>query len=121
MWSALGGGGVVGPVAAAVGRRVWRMSVGEGERIRGRLIAAGRPADTTVAAIEWGTHPRQRTVTATLDTIVATISDAGLSSPALIVVGDVVNLLDTLNWFETRPRFGQRVLVTRPRQPASDL
>ena len=108
-------------LATAVDTLVLMMSVGQLDRITGRLIAAGRPADTPVAAIEWGTHPRQRTVTATLDTIVATISDAGLSSPALIVVGDVVNLRDTLNWFETRPLFGQRVLVTRTRQQASDL
>ena len=108
-------------LATAVDTLVLMMSVGQLDRIAKRLIAAGRPADTPVAAVEWGTLPRQRTVTAKLDTIAAAISDAGLSSPALIVVGDVVGLRERLNWFESRPLYGQRVLVTRTRQQASDL
>ncbi len=108
-------------LATAVDTLVLMMGVGQLDRIAERLIAAGRPGNTPVAAVEWGTHPRQRTITAKLSTIAAKVADAGLGSPALIVVGDVVVLRDTLNWFESRPLYGQRVLVTRTRQQASEL
>ena len=108
-------------LATAVDTLVLMMGVGQLDRIAERLIAAGRSADTAVAVVEWGTLPRQRTVTAKLSTIAAQVADAGLSSPALVVVGDVVGLRDTLNWFESRPLYGQRVLVTRTRQQASEL
>lgn len=86
-----------------------------------RLVAGGRSPRTPVAVIEWGTLPRQRTVTGTLSDIVARVADAGLQPPALTVVGEVVGLRQTLRWFDTRPLFGQRVLVTRSRQQASAL
>ena len=108
-------------LATAVDTLVLMMGVGQLDQISERLIAAGRPADTAVAVVEWGTLPRQRTITATLSTIAAKVADAGLGSPALIVVGDVVGLRDTMNWFESRPLYGRRVLVTRTRQQASEL
>ena len=108
-------------LATAVDTLVLMMGVGQLDQIAERLIAAGRSADTAVAVVEWGTLPRQRTITAKLNTIAAQVADAGLSSPALIVVGDVVDLRDTLNWFESRPLYGQRVLVTRTRHQASEL
>lgn len=85
------------------------------------VLSSGRPADTPVAVIEWGTHPRQRTVTGTLDDIHAKCDRSGLTAPSIIVVGEVVSLRDTLAWFESRPLFGKRVAVTRTRERSATL
>jgi uroporphyrinogen III methyltransferase/synthase len=78
------------------------------------LIRLGKPADTPAALIESGTLPRQRTVVATLADLPAAVADAGLGPPALLVVGEVVTRRPALRWFEDRPLFGQRVVITRP-------
>jgi uroporphyrinogen III methyltransferase/synthase len=67
--------------------------------IAARLVEAGRPPDTPVAVIEWGTTDFQRTVTGTLADIAALARDAGFDPPALIVVGEVVGLRPALRWF----------------------
>ena len=86
-----------------------------------RLIAEGRAADTPAAAIEWGTTPRQRVVTAPLQELPAAADATGLEPPVAVVIGDVVALRDRIGWFEQRPLFGKRVLVTRTRRQASAL
>jgi uroporphyrinogen III methyltransferase/synthase len=68
-----------------------------------------------VAAVRWGTRPEQQTVRATL----ATIGDQPLATPSVIVVGDVA--AEDLSWFERRPLFGKRIVVTRTREQASQL
>lgn len=78
------------------------------------LIRLGKPATTPAALIESGTTARQRTVTATLDDLAAKVAESGLGPPALLVVGDVVARRPALRWFEDRPLFGQRIVVTRP-------
>jgi uroporphyrinogen III methyltransferase/synthase len=78
-------------------------------------MAGGRPAETPVASITWGTRPEQHTVRATL----GTIGDCTLEAPATIVIGDVA--AQDLAWFERRPLFGKRVVVTRARTQASGL
>ena len=85
------------------------------------LIRAGRSFSTPVALIRWGTRGEQRVVTGTLSTIVGEVQAAGLKPPALTVVGDVVRLRESLKWFEDRPLFGQRILITRPREQAAEL
>jgi uroporphyrinogen III methyltransferase/synthase len=91
------------------------------ENIRDKLIANGKDPSTPAATIQWGTTPRQRTVVATLADLPEKIAAAGLGAPAITIVGEVVKLRPTLNWFETRPMFGQTVVVTRTRQQASEL
>ncbi|HEX8522724.1 MAG TPA: uroporphyrinogen-III C-methyltransferase [Tepidisphaeraceae bacterium] len=86
-----------------------------------KLIAHGKDAATPVAVIQWGTWPRQRTVTGTLADIAQRVAEAKISPPALTIVGKVVTLRGIMNWFETRPLFGQTVVVTRTRQQASAL
>jgi uroporphyrinogen III methyltransferase/synthase len=90
-------------------------------RISERLIAHGKDAGTEVAVIQWGTLARQRTVVGVLSDIAARVKEAGISPPALTIVGKVVSLRPIMNWFETRPLFGQTVVVTRTRQQASAL
>jgi uroporphyrinogen III methyltransferase/synthase len=79
------------------------------------LLKLGKPKDTPAAVIEWGTMATQRTVSATLGTIAEVSSEASVHPPALLVVGSVVALRQELTWFERLPLFGQRIVVTRPR------
>lgn len=108
-------------LATAVGTIVFFMGVKNLPEICKNLIANGRPADTPVALIRWGTTPNQETVTGTLETIVENVREAKLKPPAITVVGGVVGLREELNWFEKRPLFRRRILVTRAREQASDF
>jgi uroporphyrinogen III methyltransferase/synthase len=77
--------------------------------------------DTPAATIQWGTMPRQRTVTGTIFDLPQRVIEAGITAPAITIVGRVVALRPIMSWFETRPLFGQTIVVTRTRQQASDL
>jgi uroporphyrinogen III methyltransferase/synthase len=83
------------------------------------LLRLGKPGDTPAAVIEAGTLASQHTEVATLETIAQTARNAGVRPPALLVVGPVVSLRDDLAWYEHLPLFGQRILITRPRDEAS--
>jgi uroporphyrinogen III methyltransferase/synthase len=104
-----------GAVARLGGTIVVLMGVGRIAKIVDRLLAGGLAPDTPAAAVRWGTRPDQRTVRATL----ATLPDADLAPPSTIVIGRVAAL--DLGWFESRPLFGRRVVVTRARAQASGL
>ncbi|MBI4004009.1 MAG: uroporphyrinogen-III C-methyltransferase [Candidatus Omnitrophica bacterium] len=108
-------------VATACDTLIFLMGVSTLAGIVSQLTRHGRLAKTPCAVIEWGTRPRQRTVAGTLATIVARTKRAVIAPPAVLVVGDVVRLRSELNWFERRPLFGARVLVTRPADKASSL
>ncbi len=98
------------------------MGVGRLQEISTGLIVAGRSQDTPVACVRWGTVPEQRTVTGTLEDIADRVAEAGLKPPAIIVVGEVVALREAgLDWYERRPLFGRRVVVTRARAQAGEL
>ncbi len=103
------------------GTLVFLMGVGNLPQIVEKLIANGKDGKTPIALIRWGTRPEQQVVTGTLENIVAVVEQAGLKSPAIIIIGQVVTLRDTLRWFEDQPLFGKRVLVTRSREQASVL
>ena len=90
-------------------------------RITAKLIEHGMDPNTPAASIQWGTTPRQRTVVATVATLAQKVEEAKITPPALTIIGRVVSLRDTLNWFEKKPLFGQTIVVTRTRQQASDL
>ena len=91
------------------------------EKILDALQRAGLPADTPVALVQWGTWSRQQTVTGTLADAAAKGRAAGLSAPVVAVIGEVVNLRQELAWFDNRPLFGKRVLVTRSRTQTSRM
>ncbi|WP_437734281.1 uroporphyrinogen-III C-methyltransferase [Sorangium sp. So ce1335] len=83
------------------------------------LTGPGRRDPATPAvAIQWGTRADQRVVSSRLDELPLRAREAGLQSPAVIVVGAVTGLRDALRWFDRKPLFGKRVLVTRPRHQA---
>ncbi|MGO9012908.1 MAG: uroporphyrinogen-III C-methyltransferase [Bryobacteraceae bacterium] len=85
------------------------------------LIASGRAPDTPAMAVRWATRPDQETVTGTLATLPELIAARGMRPPATIVVGEVVKLREKLNWYESLPLFGQRIVVTRAREQADAL
>ena len=91
------------------------MGVGKREEIARRLMAGGLPADTPVAAITWGTRPEQHTRRTTLGRLAA----EPIESPAVMLIGGVTTL--DLTWYEDRPLFGKRIIVTRAREQASGL
>ncbi len=108
-------------LATATDTLVFLMGVRNLPDIVARLTKHGRSPQTPVAVIQRGTTPEQRTVTGTLADIVSRVEEAGLRPPAITVVGEVVRLRKTLSWFEDRPLFGKRVLITRTRRQAGNL
>ena len=96
-------------------------AVGSIGDIASALVEAGRPADTPVAMTRVGTTTEQSTVTSTLEHIAEDVRAARMEPPAVTVVGPVVDLRDTLSWFETKPLFGWRVLVPRTKDQAASL
>jgi uroporphyrinogen III methyltransferase/synthase len=102
-------------LARAGGTLVVLMGAGRVGEVARLLIAGGRAPETPVAAVHWGTHPHQRTIRSTL----AKITREAVEAPSAIIVGAVAAL--DLGWFEHRPLFGRRVVVTRAREQASDL
>jgi uroporphyrinogen III methyltransferase/synthase len=100
-------------LARAGGTLVFFMGVKSLPQITTRLMEAGRAPDTPAAVIHWGTLPNQRTVAAPLKDLARAVEEAGVEPPALTVVGEVVALRPEINWFESMPLFGRRVLVTR--------
>ncbi len=100
---------------------VFLMGVKNLSAIVERLTRHGRSPETPAALIRWGTTPKQKTIIGTLDNIVRKAEEAELTPPAILVVGKVVELRETLNWFELRPLFRKTVVVTRTRDQASGL
>jgi uroporphyrinogen III methyltransferase/synthase len=100
-------------LAASGATLVLFMAVAQLESILSRLIRAGRAPSTPAAFIHWGTVARQKTLLGTLETLAGQVAASGLGSPAIVVVGEVAALHERLAWFERRPLFGKRVVVTR--------
>jgi len=100
---------------------VFLMGVKNLENIVKNLVKHGKASDTPIALVRWGTTTRQLTVTGTLETIVERVKEAKLTSPAIIVIGHVVSLRDELAWFDKRPLFGKKIVITRARAQASAL
>jgi uroporphyrinogen III methyltransferase/synthase len=103
------------------GTLVFLMGVKNLPNIITRLKQQGMSETTPVALIRWGTTSKQQAVTGTLETIIENVRAAGLTSPCIIVVGEVVGLREKMQWFENRPLFGKKIVVTRARAQASDM
>ena len=108
-------------LAKTGGTLVLYMAVSRLEGIVQALLEGGRAPSTPAAMIEWGTHAAQRTITATLGTLPECARRHAVRAPCITVIGDVVSLRDRIRWFDIRPLFGRRVLVTRARAQASEL
>ncbi len=103
------------------GTLVFLMGVKNLPKITARLAECGMDRETPVALVRWGTTPSQQTVAGTLSTINENVAAAGLKPPCIIVVGRVAGLREKMKWFEDRPLFGRRIVVTRARKQSSDM
>ncbi len=108
-------------LATAVDTLVVYMGVAHLRQIVERLITHDRDPETPVSLVRVGTTPQQQVVQGTLTDIVQKVEAAQLKSPAIIVVGEVNRLREQLRWFDTKPLFGKRILVTRARAQASEF
>lgn len=108
-------------ISTGVGTLVFYMGIKNLPTITKKLMDNGRDPKTPVAVVRWASMPHQRSVVGTLETIADIVREKDIKPPALTIVGDVVNLRDTINWYENRPLFGKRILITRTREQASEL
>jgi uroporphyrinogen III methyltransferase / synthase len=108
-------------VAKDKGTKVILMAMERITEITKRLIEHGMSPKTPVGMVRWGTTGQQQSIVGTLATIPKVVEESKFGAPAVTVIGDVVSLRDKLNWFEKRPLFGQRIVVTRTREQASQL
>ena len=108
-------------IARQSGTRIMLMGVERIDAITQTLLGHGADPALPVALIRWATTGRQQTLSGRLDSIAAQVAKVGFSAPAIAVFGPVVQLRDTLDWFESRPLFGRRIVVTRSRKQAGDL
>ncbi len=104
-----------------IGTLIFLMGVKNLPNIVKRLMEEGKSPETPVAVIQWGTLPKQKTTTGTLKNIVEKVKEKGITAPAIIIIGEVVKLREKFNWFETKPLFGKKIVVTRTREQASKL
>lgn len=85
------------------------------------LVEAGKSPDTPISMTRLGTTTQQETIVSTLANIAADAKKAGMTPPAITVIGDVVALRESLSWFETKPLYGWRVLVPRTKEQSAGL
>ena len=107
-------------LATGVGTIVFLMTVKNLSSVCQKLVENGRPPGTPVAVIRWGTRPNQTTIVGNLNSIPRLVKEQDIKPPAVMVVGDVVNLREKLRWYEKKPLFGQRILVTREHSEGFD-
>ena len=106
-------------VLSRIGTVVFLMGVRNIEKNMRMLMDHGKPPRTPAAVITWGTYPSQAVATGTVGSMARILKKRkDISSPAIVVTGEVVNLRDVINWYERKPLFGKRVLVTRAREQA---
>lgn len=108
-------------IAAGADTLIFLMGVSNLPHIVGKLLENGCPPNMPVASISSGTSPRQHTIVGDLSTILERAAEEDLGAPAVIVVGRVVQLHGALRWFEQRPLFGKKVLITGTRERARKL
>jgi len=108
-------------LAVTPGTKVVMMGTDRVGQISEKLISYGLDPKTPIAMISWGTLARQESIAGTLETIGDLAAKSHLSPPTVVVIGEVVKLRSKLNWFERRPLCGERIVVTRTREQASQL
>jgi uroporphyrinogen III methyltransferase / synthase len=108
-------------LAGNPGTLVFLMGVKNLRNISKSLIENGKAPDTPAALVRWGTTARQVSLAATLREIPSEAERMRVGAPAVLVVGSVVSLRDKLTWFERKPLFGKRILVTRSREQSGRM
>ncbi|MFT3991685.1 MAG: uroporphyrinogen-III C-methyltransferase [Luteolibacter sp.] len=108
-------------LAKAPGTKVFLMGVARLREITTEFINHGAAPETPIALTRWATTGSHATITGTLATIADIAEAKNFTSPAVAVIGNVVNEREKINWFEKRPLLGKRIAVTRTREQAGDL
>jgi uroporphyrinogen III methyltransferase/synthase len=108
-------------LAKTPGTKVFLMGVSRLREITEAFIANGALPNTPIALTRWATTASQTTIVGTLATIADIADKANFASPAVAVIGGVVTERKKINWFEKRPLFGKRIVVTRTREQAGEL
>ncbi len=108
-------------LATAVDTLVVYMGIGHLDQIAAQLTKHGRSPDTPVTLVHWGTTPKQKTLEGTLADISEKAKAANFRNPAVVVVGAVNRLRERLRWYDSKPLFGKRIVVTRARAQASSF
>ncbi|WP_053956645.1 uroporphyrinogen-III C-methyltransferase [Inediibacterium massiliense] len=108
-------------LAKVEGTLIFLMGIKNLDKICSSLIKFGQDPNRPVAVIMRGTTANQKMAKGTLSNIYQMIKENNIQNPSIIIVGEVVNLSETLNWFENKPLFGKKILVTRTRTQASVL
>jgi uroporphyrinogen III methyltransferase/synthase len=108
-------------LARIPGTKIVLMGLKRLREVTGNLIAHGMSPKTPVAIVRRGTTGAQQSIEGTLATISDIAAKENITAPAITIIGEVVKLREKLNWFESRPLFGQRIVVTRTREQASQL
>ena len=108
-------------IADSVDTLIILMGVANLSRIAKELIKGGLSPDKDAALIQWGSTPSQKIITGKLHGISEQADKEGFTSPSVIVIGDVVGLREKLNWFECKPLFGKKVMITRPEEQADEI
>lgn len=92
---------------------VFLMGIKNIESLTQKLIENGRDPSTPTAVIRWGSRPDQKTIISSLSDIAKLIKHDDIRPPAVMIVGDVVKIRESLKWYEKKPLFGHRILITR--------
>ena len=103
-------------IAKLDGTLIFLMGLGNLEKIVENLVENGKKLDTPVAIIKDGTTSKQKTYTGTLGTIVEIVKGNNVKSPVIIIIGEVVNLREKMQWFEKKVLSGKNILVTRNKE-----
>ncbi len=110
-----------GKLATGADTLVFLMAMARMGQITKRLMENGLAGDTPAAVIKDGTRPSQKVICATLETISEAVRKFEVGPPAVLIVGRVAGLRNSLEWFDNRPLFSKKILVTRSRHQASRL
>ena len=97
------------------------MGMGHLRLILSELMAGGLPPATPAAVVRWASLSCQRSVTGTAATLADMAESRQIAAPGVILIGEVVRGHEKTNWYEQRPLFGRRVVVTRAREQAGEL
>lgn len=108
-------------IAKAQGTKIILMGMQRLEELCAELIKYGQDPATPAAVVQWATTGMQRTVAGTVKNLAEKVRKEGLGAPAIIIIGDVVQERNQLDWFERLPLFGKRIVVTRTRSQAGEL
>lgn len=108
-------------ISTGIDTLVFLMGLGNLSTITKQLVRHGRSPETPIALVHWGTRFDQKTVVGTLKNIEKKRDEAELEPPVLVIVGEVIHLREKLNWFEKRPLFGKKILITRSKEQSKDF